>query len=233
MDDEARVARYRKLREERPELFTNPPGAPFPILSEPDEVAAAEAQFGQQLEAHGMPAAWALHGVVYEDPFQIILRDPVRTPSGHLGTYVRRVARNTDGVVVLPRHGDHVILVRHFRHSTRQWHLELPRGFGEKDQTPEQNAERELREELGAAAVRTHALGVVQPDTGLTSDTVHLFYVEIDLYDAAGEAAEGITGTVRVTPAELAELIRSGELNDGFTIAAWSRAVLSGLLPVG
>ena len=43
------------------------------------------------------------------------------------------------------------------------------------------------------------------------------------------EGYEGIDEIIPVTPAEVADLIRTGELTDGFALAAYTRALLSGL----
>ena len=234
MDDDVRQSRYREMRSAAPELFDNPPGAPFEILLNPADVAAAEEMAAQLLDARGMPRSWAHTGVVYEDPYSVVLRDAVRMPSGRSGTYVRRVQpAGAAGVVVLPRCAGDVVLIRHFRHSTRSWHLEAPRGFGEPGSTPDQDARRELLEEIGATPLALHPLGVVHPDTGQSADGVHLFYAEIERLDAEGEAEEGIAATLAVPPAACAELIRTGAITDGFTIAAWTRALLQGLLPSG
>jgi ADP-ribose pyrophosphatase len=231
MDDETRRTRYRELRESLPELFVNPPDAPFAILEDPADVTAAEEETARLLVLNGKPAEWARTGVVFEDPYGLTIRDAVRTPGGQRGTYVRRInPGNAAGVVVLPVLDGDAVLVRHFRHSTRQWHLEAPRGFGEPGASPDEDARRELLEEIGATPTRLVPLGVVYPDTGQMATPVQLFFAEVGSYGAAS-AEEGIEAIRLVPPPELAELIRSGELTDGFTINAYTRAFLRGLLP--
>ncbi|GAB2592951.1 hypothetical protein GCM10027168_27360 [Streptomyces capparidis] len=109
------LAAYELLRRERPELFRNdeesggidilePPGAADP--SEP-------------------------LGVVYSDAWIRVVRDPVRFPDGRVGAYVRLLnATEAPGVAVLPVLGDRVVLLENYRHATRSWRLEIPRGFG-------------------------------------------------------------------------------------------------------
>ncbi|MEU1684817.1 NUDIX hydrolase [Micromonospora sp. NPDC005707] len=226
-------ARYRELRERLPELFVNPPGAAVEILVEPAEVAAAERARVEALRARGLPEEWGRSGVAYQDEWLTLLRDPVRFPGGALGTYLRSVSMGgTYGVVVLPVLDGAVVLIEHFRHATRRWHLEAPRGFGEPGVPAEEQAARELREEIGAEGVRLVDLGVLHPDTGTCTDEVRLFLAEVA---AVGEpeAREGIRGVRRCPPAEVAALIRDGVLTDSFTIAAWTRAHLRGLLGDG
>lgn len=230
MSDEGRLARYRQLRESLPELFVNPPDAPYEILHDATEVSATEAEVARRLTEQGHPAMWAHIGVVFEDPYGVTLRDAVRTPTGVRGTYVRRInPGNAPGVVMLPMCSGKVVLVRHFRHSTRQWHLEIPRGFGTPGSRPEEDARRELIEEIGVDPENLTSLGIVYPDTGQTATKIFLFLAEIADFHAAGHD-EGIESAHAVTPGRLAELIRTGEITDGFTINAYARADLLGLL---
>jgi ADP-ribose pyrophosphatase len=232
MDEQARRAGYEALRGVAPQAFVNPPGAPIELLLDPSDVAAAERAAAETLAAEGLPTDWAGTGVVYHDQYVLLLRDAVRMPSGRLGTYLRSIDTGFGyGVVVLPRYGDEVVLVRHFRHSTRRWHLEIPRGFGTASATPEEDVRRELAEEIGVGPRRLESLGVMHPDTGVQGAAVHLFYAEIAEAPRAADAEEGIEEVRLVSPGELGRLIRDGEISDGFTMAAYLRATLRGLLP--
>ncbi|MGP3954118.1 hypothetical protein [Streptomyces sp. 7N604] len=74
-------------------------------------------------DPESVPAAG---GVVYEDAHVMLLRDPVRFPfpDGRTGTCTRSVgAIQEPGCVVLPLLGREVVLLEHFRHATRSWHL--------------------------------------------------------------------------------------------------------------
>ncbi|MFC4150468.1 NUDIX hydrolase [Micromonospora mangrovi] len=231
MDERTRRSRYQDVREGLPELFVNPPGAPVEILLDPSDVAAAERSAADDLARVGLPASWGETGVVYMDPFVMVLRDAVRTPLGALGTYSRTVnAGNAPGVVVLPCYRGSVVLLRHFRHSTRSWHLEVPRGFGTPGGNAADDARRELLEEIGVPAARIEPLGLMFPDTGQSATEVHLFHAEIDDEPRIGDPAEGIDEVRLVTAAELAALIRDGAITDGFTMAAFTRALLRGVL---
>jgi ADP-ribose pyrophosphatase len=231
MDAQTRRSRYRRLQEDLPEIFVNPPGAPITLLLAPSEVAAAEEAAAERLTRSGLPAAWSETGVVYLDPWVMVLRDAVRTPTGALGTYSRTVhTGNTAGVVVLPLYRGEVVLLRHFRHSTRDWHLEVPRGFGTPGAAPAEDARRELQEEIGVVAATLEPLGMVHPDTGQSANSAHLFCAAIADAPRLADENEGIDAIRVVAPAELAALIAAGTVTDGFTIAAFTRAVLTGAL---
>jgi ADP-ribose pyrophosphatase len=151
-------------------------------------------------------------------------------PDGSLGTYVRSLVPATPGVVILPLLANRVVLIRHFRHATRQWHLELPRGFGSPNSTPETDARRELLEEIGAEATELIDLGRLHPDTGMDNSSVCLFAAHVTALGPAG-VDEGISDLLTVSSQRLADLIRDGEITDGYTIATYARALLRDVLP--
>lgn len=231
VDNQSQRDRYNALRQQWPELFYNPTNFPFTILFEQSQVTAAEDAQRARLAAHGLPESWARTGVVYEDPYLIVTRDAVRFPGGFLGTYVRAIpATGAVGAAVLPVLGGRIVLLDHARHATRASHLEIPRGFGESGVAAADQARKELKEEINADAISLTDLGPFHANTGMSSDVTQLFAAEIC---ALGEpqAAEGITG-IKLCPArEVARLIETGKITDGFTIAAFTRAWLSGRLP--
>ncbi len=129
-----------------------------------------------------------------------------------------------------------VVLVRNFRHAKRAFCLEIPRGLRKPGETVENCG---LRESLQEAGVRSTAeteavdLGVHDPDTGLLMQTPHLFVytnVEVDPGKVRQDRTEAISGAFAVSVAELEDMIRKGEVTDGYTVAAFMRARLAGLL---
>ncbi|MGI5444712.1 NUDIX hydrolase [Streptomyces sp. CA-243310] len=203
------IDEYEALRAARPELFRNLPDG-IEILTDPAAVAAAG-------------------GVLYRDRYLTLLRDPVRFPDGREGTYIRSIGTTAEpGCVVLPLLDGEVVLIEHFRHATRSWHWELPRGFGTGGLDDPANAAKELREEIGAALRELIPLGVLHPDTGLLGDRVLLYAARID---GMGEPArgEGIRSALTVPFAEAEAMVADGRITDAFTMAALLRARLAGL----
>lgn len=233
MIDQWQQERYEAVRRQWPDLFENPPNAAFTILFESHLMAAAEAEEATRLGCRDLPSSWSHTGVVYEDPYVIVVRDAVRHPDGHLGTYVRMLpASGAAGSVVLPLLDGQIVLLRHFRHATRDWHLEVPRGFGEAGMSGIDQARLELREEIGVEvdADALINLGKFHTNTGLATDCVELFMVEIDELGTP-QTKEGISDIEIHSPHQVAEFIRTGAISDSFTIGVFVRAWLSGLLP--
>jgi ADP-ribose pyrophosphatase len=213
-----------------PALFTNPADGGFTIILNQSEIQKVEVETAVRLKAKGLPPEWAKVGIAYRDQYLLLLRDAVRFPDGSLGTYIRFVdiSPSVPGVAILPVYQEQILLLRHFRHATRTWHYEIPRGFGIEG-TVEANARRELEEEIGASASRLISLGLMYPDTGISSQQVALLFAEVAYYGQV-EIAEAITELLPTPVPVFERMIRQNEISDGFTLAAYARAKVYGLL---
>lgn len=227
----SRLEEYLAFARKHPQMFVNPPNAGFTILLEEEDIRAAEAVMASWLQSKKLPTEWAQVGIAFQDQYMLLLRDAVRFPDETLGTYIRFVddGEGVPGVIVLPLYQGQVLLLRHFRHATRTWHLEVPRGFGMKGMTSEENAQRELTEEIGATVSRLVSLGQVYPDAGASTEYNELFYAEVESYGNV-ESYEGISELLPVSLADFESLIRENKITDAFTIAAYARAKLHGFL---
>jgi ADP-ribose pyrophosphatase len=224
-------ADYFAFAKAHPKQFVNPTEGGFTILMNEAEIREAEASVAQRLQAKGLPTEWAQVGIVYQDQYGMILRDAVRFPGGALGTYIRFLG-NVDGgpgAIVLALYQDHVLLVRRFHHATRTWHLEIPIRLGVKNLSGEENARRELAEEIAATATLLVPMGSLEEGPGLTGSPAELFYADIESY-REGNTREGITEVLPVTVPEFERMMRDSEITDSFTIIAYLRAKLQGLL---
>ncbi len=222
--------RYRALLAARPALADNPEGG-IRVISDPDEIARIEAVMEDRFAAQGLPREWARAGIFYEDPYIIVMRDAVIFPDGQPGLYHRVVARHDEptGVAILPRFRGEFVLIRHFRHPSRRWFLEIPRGAVDGDEDAAEMARVEISEEIGGTIRTLDRLGLLHGASALMRHSVVLVLAELE---AIGTPAlgEGIAEIVLVRPAELERMIRDGEVTDAFTIAAMYHARLRGLI---
>lgn len=228
-----RIRAYLDLRRNRPELFVNAPDSAYVI--EFGEEARHEVATGRQrwMRTAGLPVEYGDVGVVYQDEYLILVRDAVRFRDGRLGSYIRILPApddGADGCVVLPLIAGEVLLASHFRHATRTWLWEAPRGFAEPGEAPADTAARELREELGVAAGELTHLARIHPDAGISSSTVHVYAGQVTGRPVP-DRLEGIDAICRLSPAELDRWIAEGRITDAFTLAAVTAARARGLLP--
>lgn len=225
------LVEYLAFTRTHPGHFVNPAEGGITILLKEDKIREVEAYMAQKLEIEGLPAEWAKIGIVYEDQYGMVLRDAVRFPGGALGTYIRFIGSvdGGPGAIVLPLYQGRVLLVRRFHHATRTWHLEIPIGLGWKGVSGEENAHRILAKEIGATVSRLLAIGKLKEGPGLTESPAELFYADVDSY-REGNSAEGITESLQVVVPEFERMMRDSEITDSFTIIAYLRARLQGLL---
>ena len=220
---------YSALLRERPALAENPEGGIL-VVAERAEAARIERVMADRFAAQGLPREWARAGLMYQDPHIMLLRDAVIFPDGNPGLYHRIIARNEEptGVAVLARYRGRFVLIRHFRHPSRRWHLEIPRGAVGADEDPAHVAQLEISEEIGGTIGPVMHLGRLHGATALMRHSVVLVYGELE---AIGTPAlgEGIAEILLVTPVELEGMVRNGAITDAFSVAAVYHARLKGL----
>ncbi|MCH9630452.1 MAG: hypothetical protein S4CHLAM37_04520 [Chlamydiia bacterium] len=137
-------------------------------------------------------------GVIAEDKYWLWVNDAVRFPNGKYGVYGRIIWSSSlsgdIGVAVVPIMPDGKIgLIRNFRHATRSWEYELPRGGVEPFETIEQAALREMKEETGYIADEVKLLGYMNPDSGLTNTVAPIYCAKVyDKQDSDPDVSEAI-----------------------------------------
>lgn len=158
-------------------------------------------------------------GIVSEDQYWIWLRDAVYFPKGIPGTYDRLIWKNvlqasSPGVAVLPvLPSGKLVLNLNYRHATRSWELELPRGGMQPQETREAAALREIKEETGLVASTVTFLGEMTPDTGVLSSVVPVFLGKISAQGASDpEYSEAIADVLAFTKEELKQGLKRGFL---------------------
>nr|VFK51674.1 MAG: ADP-ribose pyrophosphatase [Candidatus Kentron sp. TC] len=225
------LAEYLRLKREYPSLFANPVTGGIQIVEKPFDMEAAEQAGAEHLSAKGLASQWARLGLLYENEVFRVVRDPVRFPNGRLGIYFRILMKEQvmPGSVILAVYQGRVILLEQFRHATRRQHLEIPRGFGTADITAADNARKEIAEEVEGEISRLVSMGPMHVNTGLSNEYAELFFAELNQI-GKGQIEEGIEGIRLVELDDLEGLIRDSEITDAFTIGAFCRARLKGLL---
>ena len=159
-------------------------------------------------------------GVVFENSYFSLVVDLIENSSGLYYTYTRIINKNKyNGVVIIPILNSKIVFLKQFRHGTREYEIELPRGFSEKFKTIQGNAENEIYEELGVETKNIEYLGSVISDTGLSGGLVHIFVCEIESIQKLS-ANEGIKETLQISVLEAERLIKENIIRDSFTISA-------------
>ncbi|MDP6421368.1 MAG: NUDIX hydrolase [SAR202 cluster bacterium] len=144
--------------------------------------------------------------------------DTVLLPNGREATF--EVVEHEKAVVIVPIDADdNVLLVRQYRHPIGGTLLEAPAGMLNPPESPDDCAQRELREEIGYASRNLRPLGGFWSSPGFCTEFIYA-YLARDLVESKLEADEDEDIEVQRTPIDrIPQLIRFGEIQDVKTIA--------------
>jgi len=132
------------------------------------------------------------------------------------------IAEKNDSIMIFAVTKDNkILMVSQYKHGAQEVVLELPAGYIDKDETPEQTATRELLEETGYKANALHNIGRIIYDPTNTRGTGYLFFTKdvVKVADPTPDKTEDIT-VIEVTKEELLKNIRNNTLCGGMAIAA-------------
>jgi 8-oxo-dGTP pyrophosphatase MutT (NUDIX family) len=168
-----------------------------------------------------------------------VVTDHVRTPSRSLPrtwTIVHRKA----AVIIAPMTRDgRIVLIRQERIPIRAAIWEMPSGQidGPADETDEQVALRELREEAGYQLAKDGqliALGYYFTSPGFTDERGHFFLARPaePCSNYVRDESESILDCRAFTVHEIRRMIAENEICDANTLSLWARLSARALLPV-
>ncbi|RDI63058.1 NUDIX domain-containing protein [Nocardia pseudobrasiliensis] len=164
---------------------------------------------------------------VYTNPWMEVREDSVRRADGSTGIF--GVVSFPDFALVVPMDGDRLHLVEQFRYAQQRRCWEFPAGAlpGRAAGDPTDLAHRELREETGLRAGRMVRLGAVDVSTGCIAQRGEVYLAtELTEGEPERELEEQDMRSAWFDRGTVERMIRTGEITDSQTIAAYSLLLL-------
>ncbi len=155
---------------------------------------------------------------VTHSTFFTLVEDEVVLPDGTEKTYT--MLELPDFAGVLPKVEDRLILVKNYRYPIDKKVIEIPAGFIEPDESPEEAAGRELREETGYGLKWCEKINEYHPVASLNDQKAHLYVGEAE---KVGEVEHDEGEDIEIFPLKIEkayELLEEGKLTHPHTMIA-------------
>ena len=135
------------------------------------------------------------------------------------------ILESKDWVNVIPiTPQNEVVMISQFRHGIREITLEIPGGIVERSDSPEEAAQRELREETGYKGSEMILLGHVHPNPAILNNKCYTFLAKNVMQAGEQDQDEKEDIEVLLTPLDnIPALIREGEITHSLVLAAFYR----------
>lgn len=109
--------------------------------------------------------------------------------NGVTRTYERFKPSSRSAVMILPIENNQLFMVREYAVGTERYELGFPKGLMDANETPEQSANRELKEEIGLGAKKFIHLRTVNTSPSYMNNPMHIFLAQ-DFYPCKLEGDE-------------------------------------------
>jgi len=134
------------------------------------------------------------------------------------------IIESNDWVNIIPLTPDHeVVMIRQYRHGSREVTLEIPGGLVEAADTPKNAAARELLEETGYRAKKWTKIGVVNPNPAIFNNRCYTFLAQDiqKVSEPSPDQTEDIE-VILIPLAKIPGLILKGQIDHAMVITAFT-----------
>jgi len=147
--------------------------------------------------------------------------DQVRFPDGSCGEL--EMIRHPGASAIVPFLSDpngadpQVLLIRQYRYAANGYLYEIPAGRLDANESPEECAHRELREETGCTAERLELLKSMYTTPGFSDEKIHLFMASGLMRGEADREADEFMELEALPLSTALQMIERGEITDAKT----------------
>jgi ADP-ribose pyrophosphatase len=147
--------------------------------------------------------------------------DTVQLPNGN--TVDLEMIRHPGAAAIVPFLTDpagddpQILLIKQYRHAAGAFIYEIPAGKLDGDESPEDCARRELREETGCTAGTLQHVYTFYTTPGFTDERIHAYMATDLVRGPTDHQRDEVMSLETVTLSRALELIKTGELKDAKT----------------
>lgn len=155
--------------------------------------------------------------IVYKNEWFSVLKD---------GRWHYIIEKNSDNgaVILMLEDNENFIFVKNHRKAIGKTVIELPRGYGEDNESSADTAIREAYEETGYKIDKTKLvkLGTINPNSAILSSNIDIYFAHVTQNDKIKDSDSEVLAIVKIREDDIFHYIKDGKLQDSFTLSAIS-----------
>ncbi|MDK2082014.1 NUDIX hydrolase [Aliarcobacter butzleri] len=136
--------------------------------------------------------------------------------------YVVEKNSNNGAVILILEDNKNFIFIKNYRKAINKIVIELPRGYGENNETSLDTALRESLEETGYKINKNniHRIGSVNPNSAILSSEIDIYFAKVSTTDKIKNSDSEVIDIVKINKDHINKYILDGKIKDSFSLTA-------------
>jgi len=138
--------------------------------------------------------------------------------------YIVEKNSNNGAVILILEDNKNFLFVKNYRQAINSTLIELPRGYGNKNEQSINTAKREALEETGYQidSLNIMKLGSIYPNSAILSSKIDIFFAQVTPLDKIQDSDSEVIEIVKLSHQEISKYINQNKIQDAFSLSALS-----------